>query len=224
MIVDESYNYDLEYDVVVVGFGFAGGVAAIEAHDAGAKVLLVEKMPDPGGISICSHGAICSTRNSGGAFQYLKATNGGRTDEKVLQALADGMMDNESYARKLARLTGGEFMIRERGGNYPFPGADSFYYTQLVKIPNFEAHQVYPQVKGRPGGPMVFYMIQRNVDERHIDVWLDSPVKDLITDAKMKVSGVYIKSSGRECSVKVKRGVILASGGFEANEEMKKQF
>ena len=39
-------------DVVVVGYGYAGAVAAIEAHDAGADVLLIEKMPDPGGISI----------------------------------------------------------------------------------------------------------------------------------------------------------------------------
>ena len=36
-----------ETDVVVVGFGFAGGAAAISAHDAGAEVVLVEKMsPD----------------------------------------------------------------------------------------------------------------------------------------------------------------------------------
>ena len=54
-----NQTFDEEFDVVVVGFGFAGGVSAIEAHDAGAKVLIVEKMPDPGGISICSHGAIC---------------------------------------------------------------------------------------------------------------------------------------------------------------------
>ena len=38
-------------DVVVVGYGYAGAVAAIEAYDAGADVLVIEKMPDPGGIS-----------------------------------------------------------------------------------------------------------------------------------------------------------------------------
>lgn len=53
------------FDVVVVGYGFAGGVSAIEAARSGAKVLLIEKMPDPGGISICSHGAICSAREPG---------------------------------------------------------------------------------------------------------------------------------------------------------------
>ena len=44
------------FDVIVIGFGYAGAVAAIEAHDAGAAVLLLEKQPDPGGISVCSAG------------------------------------------------------------------------------------------------------------------------------------------------------------------------
>ena len=44
--------WHLEVDVVVVGYGYAGAVAAIEAKEAGADTLLIEKMPDPGGISI----------------------------------------------------------------------------------------------------------------------------------------------------------------------------
>ena len=49
-----TITWDKELDVVVVGFGAAGGISAITAHDAGAKVLLIEKMPHPGGISILS--------------------------------------------------------------------------------------------------------------------------------------------------------------------------
>ena len=47
-------KFDEEFDVVVVGYGFAGGVAAIEAHDAGARVLILEKMPVAGvmGLSL----------------------------------------------------------------------------------------------------------------------------------------------------------------------------
>ena len=67
----ETIRFDEEVDVVVVGYGFAGGVSAIEAHDAGAQVLVVEKMPDPGGISICSHGAICSTTRTCASFLIL---------------------------------------------------------------------------------------------------------------------------------------------------------
>ena len=220
----ETTQFDEDVDVVVVGYGFAGGVSAIEAHDAGAKVLVVEKMPDPGGISICSHGAICSTRDPDGAFTYLKNTNAGRTPDSVLRALADGMVDNESYARKLTELTGAEFMIRERGGNYPFPGEDAFYYTQITAVPNIDAATVYPQVKGRPGGPLVFYVLQKNVEERGIEVRLNTPAKSLITNSNREVIGIIVETPNGDRRIGTRKGVILACGGFEANTEMQKQF
>ena len=49
-------------DLVVVGSGAAGLTAAITAHDAGARVLLIEKMPNPGGISILSGGGVAGDR------------------------------------------------------------------------------------------------------------------------------------------------------------------
>ena len=39
-IMDQEW--DEETDVIVVGFGFAGGAAAISAHDEGSDVLIVE--------------------------------------------------------------------------------------------------------------------------------------------------------------------------------------
>ena len=42
----KTIPWDAEYDVVVIGYGFAGGAAAIAAADAGAKVLLLEKAPE----------------------------------------------------------------------------------------------------------------------------------------------------------------------------------
>ncbi|MCK5351678.1 FAD-dependent oxidoreductase, partial [bacterium] len=39
-------------DIVVVGSGFAGLAAAIEARNSGASVLVLEKMKAPGGNSV----------------------------------------------------------------------------------------------------------------------------------------------------------------------------
>ena len=64
-------------DVIVVGYGFAGGAAAISAADAGRDVLLVEKMAVPGGISICSGGGFRVAGNAAKALEYLVATNAG---------------------------------------------------------------------------------------------------------------------------------------------------
>jgi len=79
------------FDVIVIGYGFAGALAAITAADNGASVLLAEKADNPGGISICSGGAMRGARDAEKAYAYLKETNGGRTPDDVTRVLADGM-------------------------------------------------------------------------------------------------------------------------------------
>jgi flavin-dependent dehydrogenase len=54
----DNGKFDQTYDVVIAGYGFGGGITAIEAATRGAKVLICEKMPQPGGVSICSGGAV----------------------------------------------------------------------------------------------------------------------------------------------------------------------
>ena len=49
-------KWDKATDVVVVGAGYAGLAAAIEAKDAGAQVILLEKMPTIGGNSVIAGG------------------------------------------------------------------------------------------------------------------------------------------------------------------------
>ncbi|MGM0645546.1 MAG: flavocytochrome c [Thermodesulfobacteriota bacterium] len=56
-------DWDEITDVIVVGSGFAGLAAAIEAQMAGARVVVLEKMPVPGGNSRISDGALCAPGN-----------------------------------------------------------------------------------------------------------------------------------------------------------------
>ena len=44
-------KFDDEYDVVIIGSGFAGMACALKAGQAGKKVLILEKMPTVGGNS-----------------------------------------------------------------------------------------------------------------------------------------------------------------------------
>ena len=53
-------KYDEEYDVVIIGSGFAGMACALKAGRAGKKVLMLEKMPVVGGNSaICGGNVAC---------------------------------------------------------------------------------------------------------------------------------------------------------------------
>lgn len=66
-------KWDETHDVVVIGSGFAGLAAAIEAKKAGADTVVLEKMPTAGGNSIINGGILTAT----GCPQQLK--HGART-------------------------------------------------------------------------------------------------------------------------------------------------
>src|ERR1051326_7178250 len=148
---NSSHRWDQEADVVVVGYGAAGGVAAIAAHDAGAEVLVVEKMPHPGGISILSGGGVAFARSAEGAFEYLKRTCNGTTPDEVLRPLAEGIVEIIDWVTELAKVSGTEPSQSEvRGhGTYPFPGTNDM---DSIKLKDFPAYDAFPL---RPGKSVV---------------------------------------------------------------------
>src|SRR5439155_17278057 len=122
-------------DVVVVGYGYAGAVAAIEAHDAGADVLLIEKMPDPGGISITSGGNVRIVEDAEEGFRHLQATNAATTPDPVLRALAAGMADIPAYFEKLAQVSGATINRRQADAHYPFAGTETLGDLSIDHVP-----------------------------------------------------------------------------------------
>src|SRR5580658_344836 len=128
-------NFDETFDVVVIGYGFAGAFTAISAADAGARVLLAEKQPDPGGISICSYGSMRCAHDADDAFGYLKVTNAGRTPDDVVRVLAAGMTETEDYGRELAKISNAKIESRGNGGKYLCPGECTFFDTNITAVP-----------------------------------------------------------------------------------------
>ena len=156
-----------------------------------------------------------SARDPAQAFQYLKATNDGRTPDDVLQVLAAGMCEVESYVRELGRINNAaiansveENALREKSGdpyrrqiraNYPLPGTDTFYHTTAMDIPGFDARVAYPWANGAPGGPRLFRIVHEHLLKQNVEIRLATPAVQLIADpATREVRGLRVSARSEE--------------------------
>ena len=83
----KDVKFDEEYDVVVIGSGFAGSMATLQALKRGKKVLMIEKMGRAGGNSVINAGNMAVPNN-----EFQKAA--GITDSKeafIVDCLKDGL-------------------------------------------------------------------------------------------------------------------------------------
>jgi 3-oxosteroid 1-dehydrogenase len=60
--------------------------------------------------------------------------------------------------------------------------------------------------------------------DRKMPLWLNSPMTELLTDDRGSVVGATVIRAGKRTVVRAKRGVILAAGGFEHNQEMRDRY
>ncbi len=60
--------------------------------------------------------------------------------------------------------------------------------------------------------------------DRDIPVWLRSPMRQLITDDSGRVVGVELEQRGQRLRIEARKGVVLAAGGFEHNQDMRERY
>jgi succinate dehydrogenase/fumarate reductase flavoprotein subunit len=195
-------NWQMEADVVVVGFGGAGACAAIEAHDAGARVVLLEKAPSdfPGGNTGCNAGFLLPPSNEEDGFMYHKALGSGTVaDDELIRTFVKGVMAVPEWLKGLGVPI--KVLYRNRPGSFPkLPGSKVDWFI----VPG--------------GGGNAFNVLQSEVERRKIQVFHETPVKALIQDPESgSVLGVTAEFQGKIAAVKAGRGVVLACGGYENN-------
>ncbi|MFT5508374.1 MAG: succinate dehydrogenase/fumarate reductase flavoprotein subunit [Hyphomicrobiaceae bacterium] len=220
----ETEQWDETVDIVVVGYGFAGAAAAIEAHDQGAETLLVEKNITPGGISICSAGGVRIARDRDAALAYLKETNAGTTPDEPLAALAEGMTTIASFIEDLAKAAGANPVTNWMAGTYAFEGYETFGFISIADYPGVDINEQYPHVRALRGGTRMFAVVEHNVNARGIPVRLSTAAERLITSPDGAVIGVLLRDGAGTKRVRARGGVILTCGGFEASTEMQAQY
>ena len=58
------------------------------------------------------------------------------------------------------------------------------------------------------------------LNEQNVPVWLSTPMKELVTEGG-KVVGIVVERMGRPYRVRARKGVVLAAGGFEKNQQLR---
>ena len=213
---EQTIAWNGEYDVVVVGFGGAGAVAAKTAAEEGASVLLVEKAAkgDEGGNTrFCSQMFAYGNGDEEATLAYYRALGGDMPlDEDVLQAYATGIAHLCDTYSEAYGLDQNEFVIFPYPAEYPeFEGSDK---VSMAKLSNDEGAYMWQTQ---------YNAVVALADK--IDVWYESPAQRLLQDPQSKtVVGVCVKRGGEDLNIRARNGVILTCGGFENSPTMVKDY
>ena len=224
------------YDVVVVGFGIAGGCAALEAARSlgdGGRVLLLERAAVHGGTSSMSGGHFYL----GGGTAVQRATGHEDTPEAMAAYLMASTKDpDEKKIRAYCEDSVGHFDWLEALG-FEFersyfpgkaviqPGTEGLMYTGNEKVYPFR-DQVPPAPRGHKvpvpgdteGTRIVMDLLRERVEEAGVEVRFETGAAQLVFDDG-DVVGVGWKSF-EETGVVRAGAVVLAAGGFVMNPDM----
>ncbi len=200
-------------DVLVIGAGFAGLAAAIEARRAGSSVIVLEKMRAPGGNSIISDGGIAA------AGTPLQSKLGIVDSPEIMAAdmLRAGLgLNHPELVRVLA----------EKSDETLRWSAEYLGVEYMDRLDRFGGHSVarcYTPV-GKTGAAIIRREVLK-IDELGIDLRTQTRFESFIRNENGRVVGVTLREgydhrqpqAGSVKSIHARRGVILASGGFGAD-------
>ena len=198
----------METDLVIVGGGGAGMVAAIRARELGLDVILLEKMPFMGGALSISGG---NQVVMGSKMQKDLGVKDDSAKSMVDDFMANGANLNVPELIKLYADNVGETSdwLQENGVTYNIEGG-------LHKLAEYSHDRELAYTGGGAGAGEA---MRNKVDESGATVLLNTRATELITDDKGNVTGVIAADETTKYTVKAK-AVLLATGGYGYNKDL----
>lgn len=215
----KAWHY--ECDLLICGFGLAGACAAIEATDRfpHQEVLVIEKAPakHAGGNSRVSGQSLMMPGDRQALLNYQRKMNEANpVDEELLTYWVDEMCALEPWIRARAEEAGARFIYgngftdRETVLEYPEYGAREAVAHTATILPI-------------PSG--VWLAFEKNVRNRNINIKFEHALIDLIQDPDtLEVFGAVVEHQGERLAIKARRGVLIATGGYENNLDMQRNY
>ena len=72
-------------------------------------------------------------------------------------------------------------------------------------------------------GPALVARLRRSLMDRDVPLWLRSRLRDFVMEDG-RVAGVVIEREGRTVTIRARKGVLLAAGGFERNAGLRQRY
>lgn len=217
---------EITVDIAIVGAGASGTAAAAAAVDGGAKVLMVEKTGDVGGISKMFAGGPFAVESylqeeAGEEYSYIKK-------DDVLQTLNDyahfinygpltkAIIDKSSSTIEWLEDWGVTFHVNTEPPQRAHIGDD-------MKWKLYHWFDTF-SYDAKPGDDTPTDIVHRQLKEKGMDLRLNTTCTELLKDENGAVTGfIAIKEDGSKLTVNAK-AVILGTGGFAGNSEMMEEY
>lgn len=200
----EQLDWSESADVVVVGFGGAGAIAALQAHEAGADVLIVDRFAG-GGATAYSGGVFYAggtqfQREAGfddtaeEMFKYLSLEVGNAVTPATLRRFCEGSAEELEWVRSHGVNFSGAAYVEKTS----FPPEDRFlYYSGNENLPSYAA-VAKPAPRGHRTvgrgwtGKDYYAALNRAVTAAGVPVMRHAAAKRLIVDHEGRVVGIEI--------------------------------
>ncbi|MGD8293084.1 MAG: flavocytochrome c [Desulfobacterales bacterium] len=206
-----------EADVIVVGSGFAGLAAAIEAKQAGCSVIILEKMKGYGGNSTISDGVIAAA----GTPMQADLEIADSAQQMYKDMLTAGLGLNQP---QLVRV-----LTENSQETYQWT-IDFLGVKYLDRIDQFGGHSL-PRchtTDNRSGSAIIRQMLLK-ADQLGMKVRTKTYLQKIFQNSRERVCGLLVRegyqypdpASGTAKYIKASKAVILATGGFANDIEMR---
>jgi hypothetical protein len=231
----DAISWDREADVVVIGGGAGGLVAAIAAREKGASVIIVEKNFDIGGRAMMSFGGL-----------YI---GGGNRLQKDRQLGKDDTPDKvfEDWSRPEKPI--GRFSDRELVRTYADNNLDLFEWLEKHGI-RWEGYRPQPdrldrfrtrlnvvhwpnEVTGPARGPGFVRPLAKTAREMGVEILLQQQMTQIYRESPTagRVTGIAVvdvdnnyRQGARRTNIRARKGIVVATGGSAGNAQFRTMF
>ncbi len=222
-----------EADVVVIGFGIAGGCAAVTAAAGGARVLVLERAAVAGGTTALAGGHFylgggTAVQQATGhpdsveeMYSYLVAMSRDPEFDKI-RAYCEGSVEHFNWLEELGIHFERSYypekaVIQPNTEGLMYTGNEKVWPYKELAVPAPRGHKV-PVPGDTQGAAMVIDLLLKRAAELGVQIRYETGATHLVLQDGA-VAGVAWKHFGDTGTVRAP-AVVIAAGGFVMNKDM----